>query len=171
MVATQREAAKPVVLGPGDALGLAFPGAPDLNHSQRIRQDGKLALPLVGEIQAAGRTVSQLRQDLSTRYSAQLQNAEVVVTVEARGTPVMVTGAVGRPGRLVLDRPTTALEAVMEAGGFGELANQSKVRLIRVENGVYRSQALDLKAAMQGEAARAIYLRPGDMIHVPERLW
>src|ERR1700690_1993719 len=101
-----------------DILKIPFPGSPNLNNVQQIRTDGKIPLPLIGEVQAAGLTPIDLQQKLMDLYAPQLSSKEVTVEVQNSSFPVYVTGSVLRPGKITSDHPMTALEAIMEAGGF-----------------------------------------------------
>jgi polysaccharide export outer membrane protein len=157
-----------VVLGEGDVIKLIFAGAPELNSMQKIRSDGKISLAMVGEAQAAGRTLPQLQNDLMGLYKAQLQNPAVVVTLETSANAVIVSGEVRAPGRKIFDRPTTLLEAIMESGGFTEFANKSKVSIIRAEGGQYRTEIVDMRGALKGESTDVVYVRGGDLINVPD---
>jgi len=149
---------------------ITFPGAPNLNTSQPIRRDGKIALQLVGEFKAAGMTPTDMEKELIKLYGPQLQTKEVSVTVESSAFPVYVTGAVLRPGKILSDRPLTALEAIMEAGGFDYAkANLKKVTVIRHENDRTDHFKLNLKGVLQGEQTEQFNLKPSDIIYVPER--
>ena len=161
-----------VSLATGDTIKLTFPGSPEYNQTQRIRSDGKISLPLIGEVQAAGKKIGPFQQELSGRYEKQLQDSEVVVALEAGNSPVYVSGAVSHPGKIVIDGPMTALEAIMEAGGFIQNASDpKKVHLIRIENGRYTTHILDLSPALKGQSSTALYLKPKDVIFVPESLF
>jgi len=149
---------------------IKFPGAPAMDTTQPIRRDGRISLQLVGEIYAAGLTPSELEAELSKAYSSQLLAKEVVVTVESSAFPVYVSGAVLRPGKIVSDRPITALEAIMEAGGFDYAkANVKSVAVIRRENGQTQHFTLNLKRVLQGVDTEQFALKPSDIIYVPER--
>ena len=162
----------PVVLGEGDIVRLFFPGATEYNTAQKIRTDGKISLPLIGETQAAGKTLSHLQSDLAARYKkAELQNSEVVVSLEASGKPVIISGAVASPGKMLLERPTTLLEAIMGAGGFRDFAKKRKVKLIRVVNGQYQTQVYDMSHGTDGGATPFVLLQGGDIIEVPLSNW
>jgi polysaccharide biosynthesis/export protein len=161
----------PTILVPGDTLRISFTGAPELNQTQRIPTDGKIALPLVGEVVAAGKSLANLQRDLSALYQPQLQNNEVVLALDNTATPVVVSGAVNRPGKIVLERQATVLEAVMEAGGLTPFANPKKVSLIRVVDGQHHTQLLDLTPLLRGAPTRVIYIRGGDVIYVPEKMF
>src|SRR5207249_11173734 len=119
----------PSYLSAGDVVKITFPAAPELNQSQKIGTDGTLSLPLVGEVHAAGKTPTELQNELANLYKPQLQDNEVLVTLETRALPVVVSGAVAKPGKIVLERPATILEAIMEAGGFTPSADLKRVSL------------------------------------------
>jgi polysaccharide biosynthesis/export protein len=159
-----------ITLREGDDLKISFPGSANLDTTQQIRRDGKISLPLVGEVQAAGETPDDLQENLIKLYAPQISSKEVIVTVESSAFPVYVTGCVIRPGKISSDKPMTALEAVMEAGGFDyEKANLRNVRVIRSENGVSKSYTLNLKLALNGNEDKPFYLKPSDIVYVPEK--
>src|SRR5271165_3226974 len=160
----------PNYLNPGDVVKISFPAAPELNQSQKIGTDGTLSLPLVGEVHAAGKSPSELQNDLATLYKPQLQDNEVLVTLDTRAVPVVVSGAVQKPGKIVFERPATVLEAIMEAGGFTPEADLKKVSLIRIVKGQHETQIFDLRPVLQGKPTPAIYCSGGDVIYVPEKL-
>jgi polysaccharide export outer membrane protein len=159
-----------LVLREGDTIRINFPGAPNLSNVQPIRRDGKISLPLVGEMTASGLTPADLEKKLIDAYKDQLQTKEVTVSLESSAFPVYVTGAVLRPGKIISDRPLNALEAIMEAGGFNySRANMKNVRVIRHENGKPVYFNLNLKPTMSGQATHSFALKPSDIIYVPER--
>lgn len=165
-------APRPGVLAPGDVLRITYVGSPELNQTQKIRADGRISLPSVGEVQAAGKWLGSLQSELRSRYRSFLTNPEVVLAVEASSTSVYVSGAVVRPGRIPLGRPMTVLEGVMEAGGFAPgLGDPSKVVLIRTTQGQHSTQVLNLNPALRGLASNAVYLRANDVIFVHERFF
>ena len=154
----------------GDSLKLSFPGAPNLNTSVSIRRDGKISPPLVGEVEAAGLTPPELEAKLKELYKPQLLTGDVNVEVLSSTFPVFVTGAVIRPGKLLLDHPTTAVEAIMEAGGPDyNKANLKGVRVTRNINGEVQHFTLNLKAVLTGSSTKVFYLKPSDIIYVPEK--
>lgn len=166
-LAEQAGAFRRVSLVPGDTIKLVFSGNPDFNQVQKIRADGRISLPILGEVSAAGRTLPQFQGELTGLYKAQLTDSEVIVTLEGGGAQVYITGAVGRPGKLAFDRPTTVLQAIMEAGGPTEFGSLKNVRLIRLEGGQQRTFAVDLRPTMAGATTRPTYVRDGDVISVP----
>lgn len=158
----------PVTLTPGDVVKLTFPGAPELNQSQKIQSDGKINLPMVGEVDAGGRTLADLQQRLEVLYRPQLQNTTVVVTLETSVTPVVVGGAVTKPGKYQFDRPTTVLQAIMEAGGPDKFGTLSRVSIIRLVNGQQRTEVIDLRPILQGLPTKPVYVRAGDVVLIGE---
>ena|SRR5215210_196404 len=158
----------PVVLGPGDVVRISYTTAPELNGAQKIRSDGRISLPQIGEIRAGGKTLGQLQSELMALYKTQLKNTDVVVTLDSAATQVYVSGAVKSPKKLDFDRPTTVLQAIMEAGGPNAFGSLRKVHLIRITDGIERTQVLDLKPTIAGETTRAVYVKNGDIISVPQ---
>lgn len=159
-----------IVLHEGDVVRVTFPGSPNLNSVQPIRRDGKITLELAGEVNAAGLTPPALEKEILRLCGAQLVTKEVVVSVESSAFPVFVTGAVIRPGKIMSDRPITALQAIMESGGFDySKANLKSVRVIRQENGEMKNYKLNLKLALEGKEAQPFDLKPADIIYVPEK--
>ena len=168
--ALEKAHAATIVLREGDVLKITFPGAPNLDTTQPIRRDGKLNLPLIGEVEASGQTPTQLQEKLIQAYASQISTKEVIVQVQSSTFPVFVTGAVIHPGKVLADHPLTALDAVMEAGGFNYgIANMKSVRIVRNVNGVMQHFTVDLKAVLRGNDTKPFYLEPNDIVFVPER--
>ena len=160
----------PIVLREGDSVKISFPGAPNLNSVQQIKRDGRISLQLIGEVQAAGLTANALEKELIKQYGPQLQTKEVTVAIETSNFPIYVTGAVLRPGKLMSDRPITALEAILESGGPDySKAKLTAVRVIRRENGGIKHYKLDMKRVLQGDDTEQFQLKPSDILYVPER--
>jgi polysaccharide export outer membrane protein len=169
-VATAAEQSNAIILREGDMVKITFPGAPNLNDSQQIRRDGKIALSMVGEVVAAGLTPADLEKEILKLYSSQLVTKEVTVTVTSSSFPIFVTGAVIRPGKILSDHPITALEAIMEAGGFDfTKADLGHVRVIRNEKGGTKNYTLNLKEALEAKQSAPFYLKPSDIVYVPEK--
>ena len=155
----------------GDVLKIFFPGSPTLDSTQVIRRDGKINLPLIGDVDAAGMTPKALETKLLDLYAPQLSSKQVTVQVESSSFPFLhVTGMVQHPGKVLSDHPMTALEAVMEAGGFDYTkADLKDVTVIRRENGIMKNYKLNLKAVLDGRQTNPFYLKPDDIVYVPER--
>lgn len=157
------------VLSAGDSIKVTFAVETNLNTVAKIQLDGAVPLPLVGEVPAAGMTVQSLKTNLQERYQRFLKGDEVTVTLALSSASVYVTGAVLRPGKIVMDRPMTALEAVMEVGGFDIRASPSKVTVMRLENGRQTVHRVDLRSAQTGGDSLPFWLKPFDVIKVPEK--
>ena len=127
-------------------------------------------MSMVGEVMAAGLTPGDLEKELLKVYSSQLLSKEVTVTVVSSSIPVFVTGAVIRPGKVISDHPISALEAIMEAGGFDRTkADMKAVVVIRQEGGQTRNYTLNLKLVLEGKQSEPFYLKPSDIVYVPEK--
>ncbi len=158
-------------LAAGDTVRISFNGAPELNQVQSIDANGKISLPLVGEVAVAGKTLKAFQDELAGLYKTQLQNTQVIVAQEKSAIPIILSGAVQRPGKLVLDEQTTVLEAILQAGGPTNIGNMSKVRIIRIVNNKHYTQIVNLDPAMRGKPSTVFYVKYGDIIYVPERLF
>src|SRR6266542_2984332 len=159
-----------VKLTEGDTVSITFPGSPDLNTAQKIRRDGKIDMKTVGEIQAAGKTPKELEKEILKLYEKDLVLKEVSVILQSTSYPVYVTGSVMHPGKVMAERPMSALEAVMEAGGFDNAkANMRRVVVLRNEAGQLKRYVLDLKSVLDGRSKQLFYLRPSDIVYVPEK--
>lgn len=157
-------------LSEGDVIKVSFPNAPNLDTSQQIRRDGRINLHMVGEVVAADKTPAELEAELVKLYAPQLVSKEIKVTVVSSAYAVFVTGAVLKPGKVTPAKTVTALEAVMEAGGFDTVrANMRAVVVIRNEGGQTRNVKLDLKAALEGKPTTPFFLKSNDIVYVPEK--
>jgi polysaccharide export outer membrane protein len=155
-------------LGPGDVLEVSVWGFPDLTRTVAVRPDGRVSLPLVGEVEAAGRTADELQRELTRRFALYVRNPQVAVIVrEFRKVRVSVLGQVGRPGTFELLPPVRVLDALSSAGGLLEGADRKAARLIRADGTVLQ---LDLERAEQGDPSQNPLLETGDTLVVPEDL-
>lgn len=151
-------------------MKILFPGSPDLNTITKIRRDGKITLPVVGEVQAAGMTSGELEKDLLTRYADQIVSKEINVILESSTFYVFLTGAVMRPGKIISDHPITALEAILEAGGVDySRANLKNVIISRKSKGQMEHFKVDLKSVISGQSNETFYLQPNDILFIPEK--
>ena len=101
-----------------------------------------------------------------TQTQTQIQKSEVIVTLENTVIPVVVSGEVQKPGKIVFERPAMMLEAIMEAGGFTADADPQKVSLIRQVQGDHHTQIVDLSPVLKGMPTPVMYVSPGDVIYV-----
>ena len=154
----------------GDTVKIAFEGDTNLTTIAKIQLDGQINTPMVGDVKAAGRTLLELQTDLMRRYQPLLKVNDITVTMVASAASVYVSGAVLRPGRIPMDRPLTVLDAIMEAGGFDHArAKPSAVTVLRIENGHQQHFELNLKRMLRGDESTPFYLKPFDIVHVPEK--
>lgn len=158
-------------LAAGDVIQVSFPGAPELNTTQKIQANGRVSLPTIGSVTAQGKSVSTLQSQLTGLYQKHLTNPAVLVSVETAASGVYVSGEVMKPGKLPLDRPMTAFEAIMEAGGFTKFANPKQVVVVRSQKGKHQRYALNLSDTLSGQSSNAFYLRPYDVIYVKQSRW
>src|SRR3954453_12353260 len=119
-------------LGPGDKLRIEVYKDPQLSQSVQVRPDGKITLPLVGDVDATGKTPIELRDTLATSLKEYMNNPTVtVIVVEAVSSQVTVMGEVSKPGAMQIHGPTNVIQAIAMAGGFKEFANTKDVRVLR----------------------------------------
>lgn len=158
-------------LSAGDVLNISFPGAPELNTTQKIQANGKVSLPTIGSVTAQGKSVSTLQSQLTGMYQSHLQNPAVLVAVETSASSVYVWGEVMKPGKVSLDRPMTVIEAVGECGGFTKFANPKQVVVVRNQGGKQQRYALNLSDTLSGANNASFYLRPYDTVYVKQSRW
>ncbi|MCB9871363.1 MAG: polysaccharide export protein [Planctomycetes bacterium] len=163
------EQARRVVLTPGTQLEVKFLHTPELNDKQAVRADGLVTLPMIGAVEVGGRTPEEVRDKLLDAYRGKLVDPDIRVLISnPSGHRVYVGGQVRQPGSFPLSGPTTALEAVMLAGGPDlTQACTSGVLVIRHEANARRGYLVDLSQSLRGESARPFYLRANDVVFVP----
>ena len=155
-------------LGVEDKLSISVWKELDLTKNVTVRPDGKITFPLVGDVQAAGRTARQLTDDLTKLLSRFIQEPVVTVVVEEiNNFKVFVLGEVTLQGVLNLRRRTRFLEAIALAGGLSKFADRSNILLMRFEEGKETRTKIDYRKVVSGEHPEFnVYLRPGDTIIV-----
>ena len=164
---------KELTLGVGDVLGINVWGQQDLNTEATIRPDGTITMPLVGDLQAAGRTPSALREQIKTSLTNYLKlpaGNEVTVAVKAwKSYRFTVQGEVGRPGLYTNDSWITVSDAIALAGGPTRFAKRSDIVLMRKDHdGNRRSIPLDFDLLASGKRPDMnIPVLPDDVIYVP----
>jgi len=153
------------VIGAEDILSIKVWREPDFSAPYGVRPDGKITLPLVGDLQAAGLTPQRLSDQLEQALSEYINKPDVTVTVQqVNSKKFFLTGEVYRPGEYPLVTPTRIFDALSNAGGFRDFANKKKIILIR-GNERYRFNYQDvLKGRNLGQN---IFLENGDTVVVP----
>ena len=120
------------VLGPEDVIEVVVWKNPDLSRQAVIRPDGKISLPLIGDVSASGLTADQLAKEIAERFKAYKENPSVSVNVnEVNSYYVFMVGEVNSPGKLQLKSYTTVLQAISLAGGFTQFASRNDIRVVR----------------------------------------
>lgn len=155
-----------VRLGPGDVIKVSYADETVPDQTQKIRRDGKVSLPLVGELTAAGKRPIDFQHELVSRYGGKLDNSEVLVTLENGTATVIVSGFANKPGTYPFDRPTTVYQAIMQAGGVSDYGSASNVHLTRVIDGKQLTETINLRPAIHGEPLRPEYVQDGDVIYI-----
>src|SRR6267142_3965619 len=154
-------------VGPGDKLRIEVYKDQQLSQSVQVRPDGKITLPLVGDMEATGRTPIELRDRIATSLRDYINNPTVtVIVVEALASQVFVMGEVTHPGTMQLHGPTTILQALAMAGGFKEFANTKDVKVLRPNGSGIDTLRFNYKDVINGDA-KPFYLRSGDTVIVP----
>lgn len=153
---------------PGDELEVTVPTAPELSKTVTVQPDGRIALPLIGPVMAADRTIGDLEAELAAAYASQLRRPEVNVAAKAAPLKVFVGGEVGAPGILDMAGDTDALRAVIQAGDFKPSANRRKVFIIRRgPDGRGMVRSVDLGRGLRTSGADLVPLRRFDIVYVP----
>lgn len=155
-------------IGPEDVLDISVWKNPELSRKVPVRPDGKVSLPLVNDIQAAGLTPSELRQQLQTRLAEFVPTPEVAVIVsEVQSLRVSVVGAVKTPGRFMLKSPATVLECIALAQGLTEFAARERIVVLR-QNGTTTTRIpFNYRKVADGSEQENFFVKPGDIIVVP----
>lgn len=154
----------------GDELNLRFYFTPELNTTALVRSDGRISLPLLGEVSVEGLTVADLAALVERLLSPQVKRAQVAINVQGTSTQrVFVGGEVGKPGMQPLGGPLTALQAVMVAEGMKDTAAPDQVLVLRrTASGGRQVMKADLHAVMTGaKPDDDIVLQPFDVVVVP----
>lgn len=167
--------AEDYVLQAGDLIEIKVFQEPSLDRSVRLTSNNIIALPLIGGAEILGSTVSTAEQTLTNAFKTYLKDPYINIFVKEYGNAsVYVIGQVHKPQSVKIppERNLTLLEAISAVGGFTDVAAASKIRILRIENGVERTMFVDItKAIKQGDKAADILLMPGDVVFVPQSLF
>jgi polysaccharide export outer membrane protein len=160
-----------VRLSPGDVIKASYADETVPDQTQRIRMDGKVSLPLIGQVTAAGKRPIDFQHELVSRYEGKLDNSEVLVTVEEGRATVIISGFANKPGPIAFDRPTTVYQAIMGAGGVSDYGSLSNIHLTRIINGVQRTETINLRSSIRGKPIQPKYVQDGDVIYIARSLF
>jgi polysaccharide export outer membrane protein len=155
-------------LAAGDKLRIEVYKDAQLSQALQVRPDGKITLPLVGDIAAAGRTSVQLRDDISTALKEYITNPVVtVIVVETIPQVVYVTGEVNKPGALTLAGQMSVLQALAMAGGFTDFADKKDIRILRKGAAGMQTLKFNYKDALDDDnKSEPLQLQAGDTVVV-----
>lgn len=156
-------------IGPQDLLRVDVWKEPEITRTVPVRPDGKISLPLLNDVQAAGLTPVELSKMIGDALKKYITNPQVTVTVaEINSRRVYVSGEVGRPGAFPLLPNMTVLQALSSSGGFTQFARIKSIYVLRIEDGKQVKHPFSYKDVVSGKAPEEnILLLPGDVIVVP----
>jgi polysaccharide biosynthesis/export protein len=157
------------VIGPEDVLNIDVWKEQEISRSVPVRPDGKISLPLLNDVQAAGLTPMQLQASIMEGLKKFISDPQVTVIVtQINSQKIFVLGEVARPGTLPMLPHMTVLQAISTAGGVGQFAKESRIYVLRNENGHQKTFPFNYKDVVRGKRPEQnIELKPGDTIVVP----
>ena len=167
------EAGEPYVIGPEDVVEIAVWSNTDLSRTVPVRPDGKISLPLLHDVPAAGLTPMQLRETLTTSLARFVAEPVVSVIVrEVHSVKVTVIGEVKAPGRYEVRSRTTVLDVLAMAGGLSQYAARGRITILRRDGDTVRQLPFDFekvttRTGPSGAGQPNFCIRPGDIIVVP----
>jgi polysaccharide biosynthesis/export protein len=156
------------IIGADDVLHISVWKEPDLTETLPVRPDGKISLPLLNDVVAAGLTPTQLADAITIKLKKFISDPRVTVVVTAMNSQkIYILGEVVKPGSTILQPNMTVLQALASAG-FTQFANTKGIYLLRNENGKQQKIPVHYRALIKGESVEQnIILKPGDTIVVP----
>lgn len=159
------------IIGPEDVLEITVWKNTDLSKQVQVRPDGRISLPLMGDVSAVGRTATQLTGDIATRLRSYMENPTVSIVVkEVNSYAIYVLGEVNAPGKYPLKSKTTLLQAITVAHGFTPVAARNKIVVFRFGKdgeGLTKIKASYDDIVLRDGSNQNIELKPGDQIVVP----
>lgn len=158
------------VIGPEDVLSINVWKEPEISRSVPVRSDGAISLPLVGEVQAGGRTPLQLEKEIAKKLQNYISEPEVAVMVqEMKSKRFNVLGQVTRPGSYLLTNSTTVLDAIAMSGGFRDFAKQKAIYVLRRNaDGTETRLPFNYKDVVKGKnVEQNVKLEPRDSVVIP----
>lgn len=155
-------------IGKEDVIEVVVWHEPELSRIVPVRPDGRISLPLAGEVDAAGRTPTELQTNVTRALQPFIRDTKVAVLVrEINANRVFVMGEVARPGGFPLRGPMSVMQAIAVAGGRTEFAKDEVVWLRQGAEDKTERVSLSFRELVKGEAAGGLWLRPGDVLYVP----
>ncbi len=167
------DAAKPsvtdsYVIGASDVISVTVFKEPTLSGGLLVRPDGMVSMPLLGDVQASGKTPLQLADEITDKLKKYVQDPNVsVVLTQINSKRVYLIGEVGKPGPVEMTSGMTLLQAIATAGGLTQFANSKKIYILRNDGGKQQKIPVQYKQALRGDGSLNLTLNPGDTIVVP----
>jgi len=159
-------------VGAPDALLITILPEPPINASVKVRPDGMITVPLIGDVPAKNRTIPEIAADIEERIARYKRDPNVSVSLAGAVSPeIVVLGEVRRQGVFPLVKETRALEAIGIVGGTSKFGWDSRVRVIRVKGGQVKIMRVNLSAMRRGNLSSNLMIEPGDFIYVPPTPW
>ena len=157
------------VIGTDDVLSIVFWKDKDMSAEAQVRPDGRIALPLINEVVAAGLTPEQLRAKITEESKKYMEDASITVVVrQINSRKAFITGEINKPGTYPLTSPTTVMQLIAMAGGLREYANGKKIVIMRSEYGKPQRLPFNYNDIIDGKNLQQnIELKPGDTVVVP----
>ena len=156
-------------ISPGDILNVFVYEEPEITRDVVVRSDGRISMPLIDDVMAAGRTPEQLAEVITLKFSKFIDTVEVsVILVEGAGQVYYVLGQVNEPGEYNITQPVTVLQALARAGGFLEWAKKSRIMIVSEPQPFQKIIYFNYDDFLDGKGgAKNVLLKPGDTIVVP----
>jgi polysaccharide export outer membrane protein len=156
------------VIGATDMLAVSVFKEPTLSNTLLVRPDGMISMPLLGDVQASGKTPLQLADEITAKLKKYVQDPNVTVILTAMNSKkVYLIGEIGHTGPIEMTPGMTLLQAIGTGGGLNPFANAKKIYILRVEGGKQLKIPVQYKQALKGDLSLNLILNPGDTIVVP----
>lgn len=157
------------VIGLGDLLQIMVWKEPELTMPMSVRIDGRISLPLIGDVQAAGKTIRDLKKVLEEKYAAVIEEPAVsVMLTQSKSWRYYIIGQIKQPGEFPIDFPITVLQAIARSGGFLEWAKKDRISIVRHESGHETIAQFNYEALVNGQnLLQNALVQPGDTIIIP----
>jgi polysaccharide export outer membrane protein len=175
-VANSTESDDDYIIGPGDSLQVFVWGHDDLSTTVQVRPDGEISTPLVEDMQAAGRTPTQLARDVETRLSEFVRSPTVTIIVQQfvgeYDRQIRVVGQATEPQALAYRDGMSLLDVMIAVGGLSEFASGNRAKIVRRINGEETVIAVRINDLLnRGDMEQNVRMLPGDVLIIPESIF
>ncbi len=163
------------ILQPGDLVDIKVFMESDMDRVLRISSNGTVTYPLIGNVEISGVSLCEAEQKIADKLKYYIKNPQVSMLIkEYSNKTIYVLGQVKKPSAIIMppEKSLTVLEAISSVGGFTDIANTSKVKILRMENGKQKSMDVDITSiTKQGNKSLDVTLQPGDVLFVPQSIF